>query len=130
MDSQTQTLTIPGELPNLNAVLAGAKRHWSSYSSLKKAQPNKVAWIAKGQLSPIDGPVDLVFHWTTKSRRVDPDNVSHGSKYIIDGLVAAKIIPNDGRKTIHSLTHLYPDPDPKAPRVTVELNPIRERNDE
>jgi len=122
----SQTITIPGELPNLNAILAGAKRHWSSYASVKKAQTRKIAWIAKNQLSPIDGPVDLVFHWVTKSRRVDPDNVSHGSKYILDGLVVAGILPNDGRKTIHSLTHLYPEPDPHAPRVTIELNPIRD----
>ena len=122
----SQTITIPGELPTLNAVLAGAKRHWSSYSSVKKAQTSKIAWIAKGQLSPIAGPVDLVFHWTTKTRRVDPDNVSHGSKYVIDGRVGAGILPNDGRKTIHSLTHLYPEPDPHAPRVTIELNPIRD----
>ena len=43
-----QEITIPGELPNLNAALAGAKRHWSNYAQIKKAQTNKVAWIAKG----------------------------------------------------------------------------------
>lgn len=96
MDSQS--ITIPGELPNLNAVLAGAKRHWSTYASINKQQTNKVAWIAKGQLSPIDGPVDLVFHWVNKSHRVDPDNVSPGSKYIIDGLVALRSSPTMGAR--------------------------------
>jgi len=116
-----QEITIPGELPNLNAALAGAKRHWSSYAQIKKQQTNKVAWIARGQLEPITAPVDLVFHWITKHRRVDPDNISHGSKYAIDGLVNAGILPDDGRRTIRSLTHLFPDPDPKAPRVTIRL---------
>ena len=120
----SQTITIPGELPSLNAVLAGAKRHWSSYSSVKKQQTNKVHWIAKGQLTPVDGPVDLVFTWTTKNRRIDPDNTSHGAKYIIDGLVAAGILPDDGRKTIRSLTHYFPDPDPKSPRVEINLIPV------
>ena len=116
-----QEITIPGELPHLNAALAGAKRHWSSYAQIKKQQTNKIAWIARGQLKPITAPVDLVFHWITKHRRVDPDNISHGSKYAIDGLGNAGILPDDGRRTIRSLTHLFPDPDPKAPRVTIRL---------
>ena len=120
-----QEITIPGELPNLNAALAGAKRHWSSYAQIKKTQTNKVAWIAKGQLTPITPPINLIFFWVTKTRRVDPDNVSHGAKYIIDGLVNAGILPNDGRKVIRSLTHLFPEPDKKAPRVTVRLIEIK-----
>ena len=116
-----QEITIPGELPHLNAALAGAKKHWSSYAQIKRQQTNKVAWIARTQLDPVTAPVDLVFHWTTKHRRVDPDNISHGSKYVIDGLVNAGILPNDGRRTIRSLTHHFPDPDPKAPRVTIRL---------
>ena len=120
-----QEITIPGELPNLNAALAGAKRHWSSYAQIKKQQTNKVAWIAKGQLSPVTPPVDLVFSWVTKNRRVDPDNISHGSKYAIDGLVNAGILPDDGRKVIRSLTHLFPEPDPRAPRVDIQLIEIK-----
>ena len=116
-----QEITIPGELPNLNAALAGAKRHWSSYAQIKKQQTNKVAWIAKGQLKPVTPPVDLVFEWTTKHKRVDPDNVSHGAKYVIDGFVNAGILPDDGRKTVKSLTHLFPPPNAKAPRVTIRL---------
>jgi len=121
-----QEITIPGELPNLNAALAGAKRHWSSYAQIKKQQTNKVAWIARGQLVPVTPPVDLVFSWVTKHRRVDPDNISHGSKYAIDGLVTAGILPDDGRRTIRSLTHLFPDPNPKAPRLTISLIEIGE----
>ena len=120
-----QEITIPGELPNLNAALAGAKRHWSSYAQIKKQQTNKVAWIARGQLTPVTPPVDLVFSWTTKNKRVDPDNVSHGAKYIIDGLVNAGILPNDGRKVIRSLTHYFPEPDPRAPRVDIKLIEIK-----
>ena len=120
-----QEITIPGELPNLNAALAGAKRHWSSYAQIKKQQTTKVARIARGQRTPVTPPVDLVFSWTTKDKRVDPDNVSHGAKYAIDGLVNAGILPNDGRKVIRSLTHLFPEPDPRAPRVDIKLIEIK-----
>ena len=123
MDSQSQALTIPGELPNLNAVLAGAKRHWSSYSQVKAQQTNKVKWIARGELTPITHQVDIVFYWYTRDLRQDPDNVSHGAKYALDGLVEAGILQGDGRKHIRSLTHLYPEPDRDAPRVRIELIP-------
>ena len=119
----SQTITIPGELPNLNAVLAGAKRHWSSYSQVKAQQTNKVKWIAKGELKPITHQVDIVFYWYTRDLRQDPDNVSHGAKYALDGLVEAGILQGDGRKHIRSLTHLYPEPDRDAPRVRIELMP-------
>ena len=82
--------------------IAGAKRHWSSYAQIKRQQTNRICWIARGQLKPITAPVDLVFEWITKHRRVDPDNISHGSKYAIDGLVNAGILPDDGRRTIRS----------------------------
>ena len=122
-----QSFTIPGQLPTLNAVLAATKRHWSAYASVKKSETNKVHWIAKGELKPATPPVHLVFAWTTKDRRMDLDNVSHGQKYVIDGLVHANILPDDTRKTVASILHKFTPPDPKSPRVTIEIIEIDEK---
>ena len=119
-----QSFTIPGQLPTLNAVLAATKRHWSAYASVKRAETNKVHWIAKGELKPATPPVHLIFHWTTKDRRMDLDTVSHGQKYVIDGLVHAAILPDDTRKTVVSILHKFTPPDSKSPRVTIEINEI------
>ena len=119
-----QVLHIPGELPTLNAALAGAKRHWSSYSTVKKQQTNKICWLARRDLRPVAHPVELEFWWTTRTRRQDPDNITHGAKYIIDGLVAAEILPNDSRRTVKKITHWFPDVDPENPRIDLELKEI------
>ena len=125
-----QSFTIPGQLPTLNAVLAATKRHWSAYATVKKTETDKVHWIAKGQLKPITPPVHLIFHWTTKDRRMDLDNVSHGQKYVIDGLVHANILPDDTRKTVTSILHKFTPPDSKSPRVAIEIIEINEKSNE
>ena len=57
---------------------------------------------------------------------MDLDNVSHGQKYVIDGLVHAVILPGDTRKTVISILHKFTPPDSKSPRVTIEINEIDE----
>ena len=117
----TQTVTIPGEFPTLNNVLAATKRHWSLYSTTKRKQTTKAAFIAKQELKPVTGPVDIEFAWTTTNKRKDPDNVSHGAKYVIDGLVKAGILADDSRRVVRSLTHTFPPPNRIHPRVVVTL---------
>ena len=121
-----QTLTIPGEFPTLNSVLAASKRHWSLYSTTKRQQTKKAAYLAKKSLTAVTGPVDLEFAWTTANKRMDPDNVSHGAKYVIDGLVQAGILADDSRKVVRSLYHTFPPPDRKHPGVVLTL---RDDND-
>jgi len=116
-----QTLTIPGEFPTLNSVLAATKRHWSMYSTVKRQQTKKAAYLAKQGLKTVTGPVDLEFEWTTPNKRMDPDNVSHGAKYIIDGLVQSGILADDSRKVVRSLHHTFAPPNRKHPRVVVTL---------
>ena len=41
-----------------------------------------------------------IFHWYCQDFRRDPDNIEHGQKYILDGLVRAGILPNDGMKNL------------------------------
>ena len=87
-------------------------------------------WIAKGQLKPATPPVHLIFNWTTKDRRMDLDNVSHGQKYVIDGLVHANILPDDTRKTVTSILHKFTPPDAKSPRVAIEIIEIDEKTED
>ena len=56
--------------------------------------------LARRQLCPIrSGRVHLSFVWFCRNRRKDPDNISSaGRKIILDGLVSAGILQNDGWK--------------------------------
>jgi len=116
-----QSLTIKGELPNLNAVIAAAKLHYANYAAVKKQHTYQVFYLAKAQLKPIRGSITISVYWISKNARVDPDNLSHGIKYILDGLVMAKIIEDDNRSTVKKIVHHFPEPDKKNPYVKVVL---------
>ena len=118
---QTQTLIIPCELPDLNTTLSESKRHWSKYSQLKREYTALVAALARRQLRPVvSGRVHLSFVWYCRNRRKDPDNVCSAKKFIIDGLVSADILQNDGWKQVVGFSDSF-EVDRDKPRVAVEL---------
>ena len=101
-----QTLTISAELPSLNETVAETKKHWSRYASLKKTATELVAWNCKAQkLKPVTERCVFTFDWP-HSRR-DPDNQSFGAKMILDGLVKADVLPDDSRKWISEIRHVF-----------------------
>ena len=101
------TLWIPGRLPGLNEIIASARSHKMKSAQEKKTYTERVAWFAKAELKPIQGKCDILFIWVEKNRRRDPDNITAGQKFVLDGLVQAGIIPNDGWKQIRTILHSF-----------------------
>lgn len=116
-----QELWIPGILPGLNEVVAAAKGFKGrgiGYSNMKAAWTATVWALAKRErLVPV-ASARLMFTWHEKSRRRDPDNFSAAKKFILDGLVKAAILPDDGWDEIISFADRW-RLDPKAPGVMV-----------
>ena len=114
-------ITIPGELPDLNEIIRVAKSHPVAYANSKGVHTEIVAWgcvgVPKEQLKM---PVDVTCTWYTKNLRKDPDNVSAGVKFVLDGLVQAGVLPDDRRKQINSISHHF-DVDKLNPRVEIVL---------
>lgn len=103
-----QEFVVLGELPDLNKIIKLSKSHYMAYSTAKKRATEQViaAAIQRGvKPVPEDIKIDISCLWTCSSRRKDPDNVHHGVKYILDGLVSAGILFNDGWKQIGSISH-------------------------
>ena len=121
----TQTLILDGELPALNEIIAASKSHWSRYSRVKRGNTQIVALECRAQkLKPVDAPVEVIFRHYRPNRRKDPDNVAGGAqKAILDGLVKAKILPDDTMRYISSLHHYFMI-DRKKPRIEVQINVI------
>ena len=115
-------IIIPGELPDLNTIIDKSKQHWAAYSKMKKEHTEKVELIAKNELSKMN-KINLKFKWYCKNRRKDKDNIIVGQKFVLDGLVNAGIIENDGWKQIGKLEHEF-ERDKENPRVEVEINEI------
>ena len=112
-------LIIPGELPDLNTIIAAAKDHFGQYSTIKLDSTNIVSYLAI-KLPKGLPRVHVVCHWYCKDRRKDPDGVSGGVKFILDGLVKAGVLENDGWKQIAGIEHRF-SVDKQAPRVEVAL---------
>ena len=114
-------IVIPGELPTMNEIVAASKRHWGSYSSMKKTYTDLVALHAK-RLPKIK-KADVIITWVCKNKRQDKDNITAGQKFILDGLVEAGVLENDGWNQIGDLIHHF-EVDKENPRVEVELREV------
>ena len=60
------------------------------------------------------------FLWVAKNKRKDPDNICFAKKYILDGLVAAGILPTDGWNHVSGFRDEF-DISPDNPRTIVTL---------
>lgn len=102
----TAALWVPGKLPGLNDLIAAAKGHggrgWG-YSKLKREWTDTVMLLAKARRLPSFQRVRIGFLWVEQSRRRDPDNIAAGGrKLILDGLVKAGVLPEDGWAEVES----------------------------
>lgn len=94
---------------------------WYSGSTQKKKYTNLVAseCIIQG-LEPIKDQVDIFIKWTCKDKRRDKDNIMAGQKFILDGLVEAGILKNDGWSEIGELNNKFEIGKPEKITITLE----------
>lgn len=84
----------------------------------------EVLTLSKGR-EPISTPRDFKFIWFMPDRRKDPDNISFGIKYIMDGLVHARLLKDDNWAVVHTIKHEF-QIDPSNPRVQIYLKEVHE----
>lgn len=75
------------------------------------------------ELPKITNPIDLQITWHRKNRKSDPDNIAGGIKFLLDGMVKAKLIENDGWKQINSIVHKFAV-DKENPRVEINIKEL------
>lgn len=113
------TFTIPGELPTMNEIVAASKKHWSSYANMKKDYTFLV--YIHAQKLPNFNYVDVEITWYCKNKKKDKDNISGGgTKFILDGMVQAGVVGNDGWKNIGNITNHF-EVDREFPRIEVRV---------
>ena len=129
-------ILFPFSLPGMNEIIAMAKQQLrgrgkrgqrqSFYSIIKANLTGACSVIidtalrAQGVRKPIQTPVNLEFKWEITRRR-DPDNTACGCKFIIDGLVWAGALTNDGPEQVRSITHTFAAVPKHAQRVWVKI---------
>lgn len=93
--------------------------HWSNAAKMREDMRKSVAIaVAQARPIPVAGPVHvaLTFYWPTRRRR-DPDN---GAKHVLDAIVDAGLIEDDGPPNLVSLT-LAARYDAERPRTEVRI---------
>ena len=120
-----EKLVIPGELPGLNEIIEYSKEHWAKYAGEKHNRTEEIAYLAKSQIKGKYQKVDLVFTWFCKNKKRDKDNIIAGQKFVLDGLVAAGVIENDGWEQIGNISHFF-SIDKENPRVEVIIKEVEE----
>ena len=100
MNGPAQILWIPGPLPGQNEMLNahgfGGGGRGNRYAKVKKKWTDDIALLARvRKLRPLDC-CRLRFIWHERHRQRNPDNIAAGKKLVIDGLVKARVLSNDG----------------------------------
>jgi len=116
-----QVFTIQGELPDFNYIIDASKQHWAQYYAFKHRYTTLVWLCARAALKPFQQfPVDFSIHWYCKDKRKDKDNISAGKKFILDGLIAAGIIPSDSWRHVGNFEDKFYI-DRANPRIVVSM---------
>jgi len=118
-----QSFFIPFTLPTLNEIIAAAKSghgKGNSYARMKQSVTMDIYWcIKEAGLKPMT-KATILFYWKEKNKRKNPDNIAAGKKFVLDALVNAGILSNDGWGQVIGVADKWAV-DTKNPGVYVEL---------
>jgi Holliday junction resolvase RusA-like endonuclease len=113
-----QSFFIIGPMPSLNDWV-GNRTRWH-YRAVKAEWSGTIRYrIKHAKLKPM-ACAFVSFAWHEKNRKRDPDNIMSAQKFILDALVEAKILPDDGWDEVLGLTHTF-SVEPANPGVLVTL---------
>lgn len=106
-----ETIFLEGRMPGRNEQEYAARVHRLSAAKMKKQYTSHVRRI----LMPLGlrfEKVSVSCLWIEPNKRRDPDNIAAAIKYVIDGMVEAKVIENDGWKQVEAIRHTFEVGDP------------------
>jgi len=117
-----RTLELHGEFPTLNEYIRAERGSCFAAAKMKKGWTAIVWAEALAQmLPPVQHyPVKIHCTWRMKDARKDLDNVRFGVKFVLDGLVAAKVLIDDGQQYVAGLSDSFMV-DALNPGVTVMI---------
>ena len=113
------TITIPFALTDLNTYINKERCNRYAAAKIKKDDTESCRLSCIGKAKIIN-PVKVTFIWVCKDERKDPDNIAFAKKFILDGMVTAGIIKDDGWKEIKGFEDKF-EVDKDNPRVVVEI---------
>lgn len=101
------TFVIDGLMKGLNDWRDAIQRSPHAGNDMARAAKKRVAALAREQRVPrFERPVVVTFDWYEPNKRRDLDNVAGtGQKWVLDGLVAADVLPDDNADHVVGIQH-------------------------
>ena len=100
-------IRIEYRFTSLNDYIDAERIHRQRAAVIKRDE-TRVAHFSAISAGRIDAyPVQVIFHWHRQDSRTDPDNIAFGEKFVLDGLVKAGVLRNDGWKEIGGISHTF-----------------------
>lgn len=139
-----RSYTIPGRMMGRNESERLAREHWSKANEVKRDETRLSETYARAAgIGPWQGPVDVVVIFAEKveltkrgkpKKPRDADNIQGAEKAIVDGIVKAGIVPDDGpahvRRVIPIVKYVEDDPhitvaiSDYSPTLTITYPPV------
>lgn len=94
------------EFPGLNEHIKELARNRYKGGKLKKQETEWVKYTCQRLKIPpiLHYPVECRFTWYLRNKKKDLDNIVFAKKYILDGLVEARVLKGDGQKYINFIS--------------------------
>ena len=109
-------LEIIYEFTSLNKMIQANRGNYHIGNKIKQTETEVVRLSALGH-APFNTPCRIKFTWLIKNRMTDPDNIASAKKQILDGLVKARILPDDTHKYILGFTDEFEISDKAGVRI-------------
>ncbi len=106
----------------MNEVIDKNRRHKILGANAKKAMTDKIKLLTMAQTRQrLTGKYDFRIVWTVNTRH-DPDNIYSAVKFILDGMVAAGLLPKDNSKHVGKISNEIVRS--ASPRIDVYMTPV------
>jgi Holliday junction resolvase RusA-like endonuclease len=128
-DGRKNFFVIPDTLPGMNDYISALDHSKYIGARLKKTTEEYILtciMAGLGKRQPFDVKLQIHIRFVERDRRRDFDNITSGTKFILDALRKAGVIYNDGQSYLLPSTFEY-DVDKDYPRVEVTINPTEEK---
>ena len=114
--------TLNGEFTGLNEYISAMNKSKYIGNKIKPSETERVAWAVK-KLAPLssDFPFTIEATWYVKDQKKDQDNITSAKKFILDGMVMARVLENDSRKHVRIWKDLDVCVDKEHPRVEITV---------
>lgn len=99
-----QKFEVPEKFITINEFVAKSRNRNGRYdpSTVYKGRVEaKVAfYIKRWKVKPINKPFKMRCIWYEETAKRDPDNVAFAKKFLLDGMMKAKILKNDNSRLV------------------------------